>query len=171
VNAGIVRLTNGHSVLSSLSILNGAELRLTTNSMTVADGASSELIRQHLQSGRLTSSAADSTHGLGYFETAESGVQVKFAFLGDTNLDGAVDITDLGNLASAWQSSGYWINGDSDYNGIIDITDLGLLATNWQAGNLAEALSALGLPSASVPEPAMLVAGLSFLGARRRIRR
>jgi hypothetical protein len=87
---------------------------------------------------------------------------------GDADLDGDVDINDLGILASNWQTSGSWIKGDFDFNGSIDINDLGLLASNWQSGvpsapgskptdgypwAFADAISTLGLPGAAVPEP------------------
>jgi autotransporter-associated beta strand protein len=103
-------------------------------------------------------------------------VLVKFTYLGDTDLNGQVDVGDLGSLASSWQQAGAWVNGDFDYNGTIDVNDLGLLATNWQAGvgnplgpSLDEALSALGLPSAAVPEP--LGVGALMLGVLPLLRR
>ncbi len=90
-------------------------------------------------------------------------VLVKYTYCGDANLDGQVDISDLGRLATAWQTSGVWSGGDFNYDGFIDISDLGLLATNWQAGaqnpaqlNFDQALASLGLPGLSVPEPAGL---------------
>lgn len=70
---------------------------------------------------------------------------------GDANLDGVVDISDLGLLATSWQTAGNWLAGDFDASGFVDISDLGLLATNWQLG----AMPALGLPAAAVPEPAL----------------
>jgi hypothetical protein len=74
---------------------------------------------------------------------------------GDADLDGDVDIGDLGILASNWQTSGSWVKGDFDFNGLIEINDLGLLASNWQAGVVsAEAVSSFGLPAVNVPEPA-----------------
>lgn len=63
-----------------------------------------------------------------------SSLLIKFTYEGDTNLDGQVDITDLGNLATAWQTNAPWTGGDSDYSGFVDVTDLGMLATSWQAG-------------------------------------
>jgi hypothetical protein len=100
---------------------------------------------------------------------------------GDTNLDGIVDITDLGTLATNWQMPGSRAQGDFDGSGFIDITDLGLLASNWQEGvaaaaprsDLAAALSSVQLP-ARVPEPsaAMLVAaGLALASTRRKRRK
>jgi hypothetical protein len=86
---------------------------------------------------------------------------------GDANLDGQVDITDLGLLATNWQDCGLgWAYGNFDGDLFIDITDLGILATNWQAGvgsgrmSFTDALAQVGLP-ASVPEPA----GITALGA------
>jgi autotransporter-associated beta strand protein len=90
----------------------------------------------------------------------DSSVLVKFTYLGDSDVNGQVDVNDLGKLATSWQQAGTWINGDFDYNGTIDVNDLGLLATNWQAGvgnplgpSLEQALNSLGLPNVSVPEP------------------
>ncbi len=131
----------------------------------------------------ITSSLADaSQHGLGYSDTPATGggtVLVKYTWYGDANLDGQVDISDLGRLATAWQTSGSWVNGDFDYSGFIDISDLGKLATNWQAGvgnplgpSFDQALASVGLAGAIVPEPAALILiGLSLTGMRWRPRR
>ncbi len=133
----------------------------------------------------IASSTADrNVHTLGYGEAASvfssfpasfcgesidsTTVLAKYTYFGDANLDGQVDITDLGRLATAWQTAGLWVNGDFNYDGFIDISDLGKLATNWQAGvgnplgpSFDQALTALGLPGTTVPEPmAASVAGL-----------
>jgi hypothetical protein len=107
-----------------------------------------------------------------------SSLLVKFTYAGDTDLDGDVDVADLGNLASSWQTNGVWTRGDFDYNGTVDVNDLGLLATNWQAGvgtplgpSLTQALESLGL--SSIPEPAspsLLVSGLVASSVRKRRR-
>lgn len=138
----------------------------------------------------IVSSAAGGAIGVGYAEASDLGLSsfegesvdsttflLKTTFNGDTNLDGKVDVTDLGNLASAWQSAGAWSDGDSNYDGTIDVSDLGSLATNWQAGvespaapsaTFENALRSVGL-GAVVPEPSILgLAGLALLGARRR---
>jgi hypothetical protein len=107
-------------------------------------------------------------------------ILIKYTYFGDSNLDGQVDITDLGNLASNWQSSGPWTSGDFDYSNFIDITDLGLLASNWQAGvgaplragSLHESLAVFGLAGvALVPEPQTLLVSAvmlwTTLGRRR----
>lgn len=59
-------------------------------------------------------------------------VLVRYTHEGDANLDARVDITDLGQLGTHWQSSGDWPHGDFNFSGLVDITDLGMLTTNWQ---------------------------------------
>jgi hypothetical protein len=98
-----------------------------------------------------------------------SSVLVKFTYYGDANLDGQVDVVDLGELATHWQSSAAWTGGDFDYNGTVNVNDLGLLASNWQAGvgapltpaGFYEALASFGLSGAPVPEPAVLGVALT----------
>lgn len=93
---------------------------------------------------------------------------------GDADLNGLVGLRDLIALANHWQQFGNWLEGDFDGNGFVDAQDLGLLAQNWQttvAGTgLIEAAEALGLPTASVPEPnaLVMVAACSIIGRRRR---
>jgi hypothetical protein len=146
-------------------------------------------IRSFLVSGRgtgswngtgLASTDAGSSNGkyaLGYAEALEvigagggpfgnlvvddSSVLVKFTYAGDANLDGKVDVADLGRLATHWQGAGDWSGGDFDYNGVVNVADLGLLATNWQAGvgnplgpgSLIDSIESFGLPASIVPEP------------------
>jgi hypothetical protein len=121
--------------------------------------------------------------GVGWKDDASTqSITVKYTYVGDANVDGQVDITDLGALATSWQTAGTWANGDFDYSNFVDITDLGALATNWQAGvgsplrpgdlSLSEALASLGLPSVAVPEPASAgLLGAAMLLSTRRLRR
>jgi hypothetical protein len=78
--------------------------------------------------------------------------------LGDTDLDGHVNVADLANLAGNFgKSTGQlWINGDFDYNANVNVADLADLA-----GNFGSALSAgsaspqseVAAGTAAVPEP------------------
>jgi glucose/arabinose dehydrogenase len=183
------------AVVKNLTIGAGGKLDLTNNSMIVDySGPVGTLIgdtRANLLDDRLFSSAADASRTLGYGDNAvlgfvtfagatvdASSLLIKFTYFGDADLNGQVDVADLGALASNWQTSGPWTSGDFDYSGFVDVADLGLLASNWQAGvgsplgpSLAEALAALGLPFAAVPEPAQATMIVVFAGLLRRARR
>jgi hypothetical protein len=181
---------------TSLTIAAGAALDLTNNSMVIDyTGPVGTLVgdtRQHLQSGRMiTSTGTAGLTGLGYGDNAvlnkatfggqpvdTSSILVKFTYFGDADLNGQVDVADLGVLATNWQTNAPWTGGDFDYSGFVDVADLGLLATAWQAGvgnplgpSFAEALASVGLGNVSVPEPAsigLLALGLGGLATRRR---
>jgi hypothetical protein len=91
---------------------------------------------------------------------------------GDTNLDGVVDIADLGALASHWNSAGDWTTGDFTDDGRVNVADLKLLASNWNTGagaaiSLDQLLLIAGLPPIEVPEPASLIGVASLLLALR----
>jgi hypothetical protein len=103
------------------------------------------------------------TFGSGGFDLEAIGVT--HAWLGgDADLNGAVDVNDLGIIASNWQQAGEWARGDFDGSGTVDVNDLGILASNWQSG----AGSFPGL--LSVPEPGFLGAVLAgLMMCRRRV--
>jgi len=98
------------------------------------------------------------------------------SILGDADLDGDVDGTDLGILALNWQQHNNWLGADFNGDGFVDVNDLSLLAGNWLAGvtspssmSFAEALQASGLNPSSVPEPATVTSiGFATLCLLRR---
>ncbi len=76
---------------------------------------------------------------IGSFPIAAGDVVVRYTLAADANLDAAVDVSDLGILATNWQGTGkVFALADFNYDGATDVTDLGMLATDWQ----------LSLPSA-----------------------
>ena len=75
--------------------------------------------------------------------------------LGDTNHDSDVDLVDLGNLATYYDttSGATWEQGDFDGDGDVDLVDLGALAGNYGYGvsaplNFAADAAKLGLTDA-----------------------
>ena len=190
--ATIVNAAGPLALSAAPSIGAGAKVNLKTNSMTVnysGQVSPAATIKAQLTSGYAsgswtgeginTSSAVAGQTGLGWKDdAANKSILVKYTYYGDANLDGQVDISDLGALATAWQTSAVWSQGDFDYNGLVDISDLGKLATNWQAGvsnplgpSFDEALASVGLAGVSVPEPtamSLLALGLVGVASRRR---
>jgi hypothetical protein len=210
VNDGTLRIAAGGTantpakitVVKSLSVGATGHLDLTNNSAVIDyTGSVGTLVgdtRAMLQSGRLTTSAATSSTRLGYGDNAvlgkttfgtgtgpiavdSSSILIKYTYGGDANLDGQVDVTDLGALATNWQLSSPWTGGDFNYDGFVDVTDLGILATNWQLGvgsplgdgSFQAAMAAVGLGGTSVPEPAAIGAlglAMGVMASRRRRR-
>jgi hypothetical protein len=150
--------------VASLAITSGGRLDLAGNAMVIrggsVDGVGAQIAAGFNNgawngAGGITSSAAaadadaSDLTALGYASNAvlgktsfagitgltSSDILVKYTYAGDANLDGQVDIGDLGLLAGGWQQSGKdWLGGDFSYDGAVDIADLGLLAGNWQKG-------------------------------------
>ncbi len=136
------------------------------------------IIGMYIQSGSagnwngsgLTSSRAASSPNPGDAGKTALGL-AEAAALGISTFDGIpVDATTI--LVK------YTYLGDANLDGQVDISDLGKLATNWQAGvsnplgpSLNQALASLSLPGSSVPEPAapalLLVGGLVSVRRRR----
>jgi hypothetical protein len=109
---------------------------------------------------------------------------------GDTDFNGTVDFTDLGNLLNSYNSSGNkWSTGDTDFNGLVDFTDLGNLLNVYNQSAIlgftidanefgldAQAVSLLSDEGFTVvPEPSTFgvigcVVGAGMLSRRRRAR-
>jgi len=58
-------------------------------------------------------------------------VEIRYTLLGDVNLDGAVNITDVNALVPHYNSSGAWTAGDFNYDGQVNITDVNALVPNY----------------------------------------
>lgn len=100
-------------------------------------------------------------------------VLVRYTLVGDANLDGFVDLGDLGGAVAPNYGIGSgksWQDGDFNGDGAVDLSDLALLAANYGTALAADLPVAFG--SVPVPEPGLLpLAGtMLLLGRRRRAR-
>lgn len=106
-------------------------------------------------------------------EVGANDVLVKYTYVGDTNLDGVVDASDISRILQGINSPSLsgWAFGDTDYNGVVDTFDLGraLAALRGQGSPLGTAAGIGG--GAAIPEPAalgLLAAVVPLMGRRRR---
>jgi hypothetical protein len=186
--AGKVAISGSGNAISSLAINSGSTLDITNSSLLIQYGSNPDptsTIRSYLSSGYndgvwtgtgLNSSTAASTSGkfaIGYLDGSDNGgtagqLLLQYALVGDANLDGTVNLTDLLALLNNYGQTGKdWSEGDFNYDGTVNLTDLLALLNNYgQSANLT------GLSSTQVvPEPAtvsLLTLGFATFLPRRR---
>jgi hypothetical protein len=158
--------------VANLSFSAGGQLDITKNQLLLSGTPAA------VESMLSTRSIYTSSPGamLGYTDAGGGVTQVSPALLGDTNLDGHVNVSDLANLAGNFgkTSNQLWINGDFDYNADVNVADLADLAANFgssmPSGNGTATVATVGV----VPEPAtgemIIAAGIVLRGARRSTR-
>lgn len=171
----------GSFSLAGLSISGGGHLDLGTNAMTINYSGTSPLatIQGYLKSGFnngawngpgiITSATpTQAGTGLGYSDNG-SQIKVQFTWLGDLDLNGTVDGTDLSNMGvipTSGPNAGEigWFDGDLNYDGVINADDWSL----FQLG----AFEYSALMVAPAPEPAGLAIATAgcALGLMRRRR-
>jgi hypothetical protein len=157
------------------SIDAASKIDIQDNAVILPD--SLDTVRGYIVSGQIVSGVG----AVGYGAVA-GGTKAQYTLLGDSDLDGHVNVADLANLAGNFgKTSGqFWINGDFDYNGNVNVADLADLAGNFGkslgggggGGAAAVAVEPAGAAS-SVPEPSaisIIAIGATALGAGRRRR-
>jgi autotransporter-associated beta strand protein len=161
---------------ANLTFANGATLDLTNNE--VITNADFNIFMGRVTSGQIFSSSSGGA--VGYLDLGGGSVEARFTLLGDSDLNGNVNVADLSNLAANFNvtTGAIWINGDFDYNGNVNVADLADLA-----GNFGQSLSSVGAGEQSaapagavaVPEPAsamlVVLGAVSLRACRRRQRR
>lgn len=115
---------------ASLVIAAGAQLDITTNTLSIASAATPAVtVRQYLHDSLLVSStaAADPQHllGLGYLSDAGTGIiTVETTYIGDSNLDGKVDADDYALIDRGYAKGlSLWSDGDFNYDGLVTAAD------------------------------------------------
>ena len=113
-------------------------------------------VRGNLFSGKIFSSDATGSHGLGYADDGSSQVRVEYALYGDSDLDGAVDGLDLtvaiGSYTGSSGTGKIWADGDSNYDGAVDGLDLTTAIGNYTGSVASTTAALLAASSADVAE-------------------
>jgi len=82
---------------------------------------------------------------------------------GDANLDGKVDVTDLGRMGGMFGQSGAWADGDFSGDGLIDVIDLAQVGQNFGQSVPLSGFDDAS-PVAHAPLPGAMSAGLALIG-------
>lgn len=182
LGSGTLIISGPSNSVTGLTISGGVTVDLTTSALTINYGANRDLlsaIQRYLASGTLTSSVAASSGGqyaLGYADgnmdtgtPAQPGqLLIQYALVGDTNLDGIVNLTDLLSLLNNYGQTGCdWAQGDFNYDSAVNLTDLLALLSNYGQSAASTSFNS----SRAVPEPAsasLLAIIACGLSARRR---
>ncbi|HEY1686028.1 MAG TPA: dockerin type I repeat-containing protein [Tepidisphaeraceae bacterium] len=160
---------------NNLSLAAGASIDVANNLLVVNYSGGADpvaLVANYLATGykggawngagiNSTIAAANATGSttLGYFDTGTQ-VEIKYTWLGDANLDGVVDASDLADMSVSGTS---WQTGDFNYDGKVNGDDYALFM-------LGDAASNGNNISTTLPEPAAgaFVAVLALILHRRR---
>ncbi|MGN6367542.1 MAG: autotransporter-associated beta strand repeat-containing protein [Phycisphaerae bacterium] len=145
--------------------------------------------RNQAATGAITSSSLPANFGIAVIDNAAlnvpfttfggqgvdgNSVLIAAELLGDTNADGAVDLTDLSTILNHFgQATGAWTDGNFDNAATIDLTDLSDVLNNFGLTNPNASVDpAPAVGAAAAPEPAsvltLLPLGAGVLMRRRR---
>ena len=158
---------------TGLTIATSGRFDLANNALQLNYAAGADpigSIRSYLSNGfdngtwngtGIITSAGDSTHALGFGDSADGLVSglpantllVRFTRLGDVNLDGKVGFPDLITVARNYGKTGEnWDQGNMTYGGgAVGFNDLLLVARNYGATAALKPASAMLLPAADLP--------------------
>jgi fibronectin-binding autotransporter adhesin len=195
--AGLVRV-------STLTIKSKAEFDIGDNAVLLSDNGTPAItetaVQQYVDNEQIASSY-DPSHGteIAYADGSDGVVAglpvgeivIEPALVGDTDLNGTVNIHDIQNLLADFNTPGFWDQGNFNGHADVDISDLQALLTNFntsialsysELANLENLVGEFGYaasPNANgagfalvaVPEPAsgsLLLTAVALLARRRR---
>jgi hypothetical protein len=185
-------MSNGSPMITGI---NNLDLLLYNSSGTLVDSSVSTVDNvEYLYTQDLTPGTYDLEvvkRSLNKVSASETyGLAFNAMMLGDANLDGKVDLTDLSTVLNNFgMSTTEWTDGNFDGSGTVDLTDLsdvlnnfGAVSGNLQGGAVSESLQAGAVTGVSgqvafsqvamAPEPASLAimggAAAVLLGRRRK---
>jgi hypothetical protein len=171
---------------NSTTYADGTSLMDISNNAFITNGSAAGALSQILSGQIFSSETADLNKAIGYIDLSGGDAgkfEVRYTLKGDTNVDGKVDVGDLGALATSYGITGgmSWSNGDFTQDGNVDVGDLGALATNYgtqlstsllsDGASAAAPMAIAAGGSAAVPEPTslgLLAVGAAGLMTRRR---
>lgn len=134
-----IDLAGGNVPVGMLTVEPGGAIDLGYGRMTFSAGTSLASIRDLLQRGYgsgwtgtdgFVSGAVGSVVGgsVGYLANGDGTITAGFGAIGDTNLDGAVDILDISGMLESGKydstTPASWSEGDFNYDGMIDVLDI-----------------------------------------------
>lgn len=178
ISAGTVRLAQsgaGVSEVASLSVdeIAGGRLDVGTGSVTVAAGGmiTASLIAD-LVAGRdggtwngagISSSAvaaevaSGAARALGWIDSGDGTLTLGYAALGDTNIDGVVDVLDATNVLVGERFNqgppAVWNQGDFNYDGVVDVLDMADFVSTGLYNDGPYNSGSAPLSVSAVPEP------------------
>jgi hypothetical protein len=153
-----------------------AVLKVTTFTSTSASSALDLLNNELISTGAPTDAKAlivggnvitiSSGKALGYGDAGSGQYEIRPTLLGDTDLNGNVNVADLGNLATNFnRTDALWVNGDFDYNGNVNVADLGDLTTNF-GQSLSSTGNVAAIAATPVPEPSSIMLTIAAAAGR-----
>jgi autotransporter-associated beta strand protein len=143
--------------VTSLTLVNAtSKIDLTNNEMVVS--AAESIIHGDVAGHEIFTSAGGGV--IGDIDLGNGQTEARYTLLGDTNLDGTVNVSDLSNLAGNFgkTTGGTWVGGDMDYNNTVNVADLSDLASNF-GSSLASGLgSATAIAAVAATTPVVVTA-------------
>jgi autotransporter-associated beta strand protein len=146
-----------------------ARLNLTNNELITS--AALPTVRSWIIAGQITGTTLPGKLAVGSLDLGGGQVEVRDTLVGDCNLDGKVDIMDVGLMGASFGATTgvVWSQGDFGYDGAQDLGDIGAMASNFGLSlatfNPIATPSASIAPVAGVPEPATIAVPIMVLAA------